>query len=55
VSLANKVDTKVRRIKMGYIEIVELKSDGVTVTDLSEISDSLRQELWNALKVGDVK
>lgn len=40
---------------MGYIEIVELKSDGVTVTDLSEISDSLRQELWNALKVGDVK
>jgi hypothetical protein len=40
---------------MGYIEIVDMDENGVSVTDLSEVSDSVRQELWNALKKGDVK
>jgi hypothetical protein len=40
---------------MGYIEIVDIDENGVSVTDLSEVSDSVRQELWNALKKGDVK
>ena len=34
---------------MGFIEIIELNNDGVSVTDLSEASDSLRDELWLAL------
>ena len=46
---------KLGGIQMGYIEIVELTSDGVTVTDLSNISDKLEQELWSALKKGDIK
>jgi hypothetical protein len=40
---------------MGYIEIISLTPEGVDVQDLSEVSDSVRQELWNALKKGDVK
>jgi hypothetical protein len=40
---------------MGYIEIVDIDENGVSVTDLSEVSDSVRQQLWNALKKGDVK
>lgn len=31
---------------MGYVQIVEMDENGVTVTDLSEASDSLRLELW---------
>jgi hypothetical protein len=40
---------------MGYIEIVTLQDDGVLVQDLSEVSASVEQELWTALKKGDVK
>jgi hypothetical protein len=40
---------------MGYIEIIEITNDGVTVTDLADISESVQQELWNAIKIGDVK
>lgn len=40
---------------MGYIEIIDIDENGVSVTDLSEVSDSVRQELWTALKKGDVK
>jgi len=46
---------KLGGIQMGYIEIIELTSDGVTVTDLSDISDKVQQELWSALKKGDIK
>jgi hypothetical protein len=46
---------KLGDIQMGYIEIIELTSDGVTVTDLSDISDKVQQELWSALKKGDIK
>ena len=34
---------------MGFIEIIELDENGVSVTDLSEASDSLRDELWLSL------
>ena len=34
---------------MGYIEIIDIDENGVSVTDLSEASDSLRDELWLAL------
>ena len=40
---------------MGYIEIVEIDNDGVSVTDLSEASDSLRDELWLALTRENMK
>jgi hypothetical protein len=39
----------------GSIEIAALTYDGVTVTDLSDISDKIEQELWSALKRGDIK
>jgi hypothetical protein len=35
---------------MGYIEIVDIDNDGVSVTDLSEASDIVRLELWLALQ-----
>jgi hypothetical protein len=34
---------------MGYIEIIDMDKNGVTVTDLSEVSDKVRDELWLAL------
>jgi hypothetical protein len=34
---------------MGYIEIVDMDENGVSVTDLSEVSDKVRDELWLAL------
>jgi hypothetical protein len=40
---------------MGFIEIVEINNDGVSVTDLSEASDSLRDELWLALTKENMK
>jgi hypothetical protein len=40
---------------MGYIEIVEMDEYGVSVTDLSEVSDRVQQELWTALIKGEVK
>ena len=40
---------------MGFIEIIELNNDGVSVTDLSEASDSLRDELWLALTKENMK
>jgi metal-dependent hydrolase (beta-lactamase superfamily II) len=42
-------------IKMGFIEIIELDENGVSVTDLSEASDSLRDELWLALTKENMK
>jgi hypothetical protein len=35
---------------MGYIEIVDIDNEGVSVTDLSEASDMVRLELWLALQ-----
>jgi hypothetical protein len=35
---------------MGFIEIVDVDNDGVSVTDLSEASDIVRLELWLALQ-----
>jgi hypothetical protein len=35
---------------MGYIEIVDIDNDGVSVTDLSEASDIVRLEMWLALQ-----
>lgn len=35
---------------MGFIEIIELDENGVSVTDLSEASDIVRLELWLALQ-----
>jgi hypothetical protein len=35
---------------MGYIEIVDIDNDGVSVTDMSEASDMVRLELWLALQ-----
>jgi hypothetical protein len=35
---------------MGYIEIVDIDENGVSVTDLSEVSDIVRLELWLALQ-----
>jgi hypothetical protein len=35
---------------MGFIEIVDIDNDGVSVTDLSEASDIVRLELWLALQ-----
>jgi hypothetical protein len=40
---------------MGYIEIISLTPEGVDVQDLSEVSASVEQELWTALKKGDIK
>lgn len=40
---------------MGYIEIIDIDENGVSVTDLSDLSDSVRQEIWTALKKGEVK
>ena len=40
---------------MGFIEIIEIDNDGVSVTDLSEASDSLRDELWLALTKENMK
>jgi hypothetical protein len=40
---------------MGYIEIITLDENGVLVQDLSEVSDRVQQELWTALKKGEVK
>ncbi len=40
---------------MGFIEIVDIDNDGVSVTDLSEASDSLRDELWLALTKENMK
>lgn len=40
---------------MGYIEIVEMDEYGVSATDLSDLSDSVRQEIWIALIKGEVK
>ncbi len=40
---------------MGYIEIISLTPEGVDVQDLSEVSASVEQELWTALKKGNVK
>ena len=40
---------------MGFIEIIELDENGVSVTDLSEASDSLRDELWLALTKENMK
>jgi hypothetical protein len=34
---------------MGFIEIVDIDENGVSVTDLSEASDTLRGELWLSL------
>lgn len=34
---------------MGYIEIIDIDENGVSVTDLSEVSDRVRDELWLAL------
>lgn len=34
---------------MGYIEIIDMDENGVSVTDLSEVSDKVRDELWLAL------
>ena len=31
---------------MGYIEIVEMNENGVTVTPLEEASEDLRMSLW---------
>lgn len=31
---------------MGFVNIIEMDENGVTVTPLSEASDSLRLELW---------
>jgi hypothetical protein len=35
---------------MGYVEIVDIDENGVSVTDLSEVSDIVRLELWLALQ-----
>jgi len=35
---------------MGFIEIIDIDNDGVSVTDLSEASDIVRLELWLALQ-----
>ena len=35
---------------MGYIEIVDIDNEGVSVTDLSEASGMVRLELWLALQ-----
>ena len=35
---------------MGYIEIIDIDNEGVSVTDLSETSDMVRLELWLALQ-----
>jgi hypothetical protein len=35
---------------MGYIEIIDIDNEGVSVTDLSEASDMVRLELWLALQ-----
>jgi hypothetical protein len=40
---------------MGYIEIVEIDNEGVSVIDLSQASDSLRDELWLALTKENMK
>ena len=34
---------------MGYIEIIDMDENGVTVTDLSEVSAKVQDELWLAL------
>ena len=34
---------------MGFIEIIDIDENGVSVTDLSEVSDKVRDELWLAL------
>ena len=35
---------------MGFIEIVDMDENGVSITDLSEASDIVRLELWLALQ-----
>jgi hypothetical protein len=40
---------------MGFIEIIDINENGVSVTDLSEASDSLRDELWLALTKENMK
>lgn len=40
---------------MGFIEIIDIDENGVSVTDLSEASDSLRDELWLALTKENMK
>ena len=40
---------------MGYIEIRDIDENGGSVTDLSEASDSLRDELWLALTKENMK
>ena len=40
---------------MGYIEIIEINESGVTNTPLDKISKDIEQELWSALKKGDIK
>lgn len=34
---------------MGFIEIIDIDENGVSVTDMSEASDIVRLELWLAL------
>lgn len=31
---------------MGYVDIIEMNEDGVTVTPLSQVSDEVRLQLW---------
>ena len=40
---------------MGFIEIIDINENGVSFTDLSEASDSLRDELWLALTKENMK
>ena len=35
---------------MGFIEIIDMDENGVSVTDLSEASDIVRLEMWLALQ-----
>ena len=35
---------------MGFIEIVDMDENGVSITDLSEASDIVRLEMWLALQ-----
>lgn len=40
---------------MGYVELIEIDMDGVTATDLSDLSDKVRNDLWIAIIRGDYK
>jgi hypothetical protein len=37
-------------MKMGFIEIIDMDENGVSVTNLSEASDIVRLEMWLALQ-----